>query len=138
MRLKDKQLISLKEIEGPFGTHDGFLKREIGKRKEALGCVDSVSKLAEYIGGETISLGIGEDWAIRKEVFPGIEVLLVYDRADEEFPSNLRVLYSGQRIGKIPGEDLAELTIACVNHMLRYVGETAKDPPEICARVSRA
>jgi hypothetical protein len=135
MSLKDKKLITLKEIEGSVSPHNGFVKREIDKRKEALGYVDNVSRLAEYIGGETVSLGRGEDWAIRKEIFPGIEILFVYNAPDEEFPSSLRVLYSGQRIKKIRGEDLAELTIACVNHMLRYVKETVKDPPEICTRV---
>ena len=135
MGLRDKELLSLKEIEGPTSPHDGFLKREMDRRKEPLSYVDKVSKLAEYIGGEVVSLGISEDWAIRKEIFPGIQILLIYNRADEEFPSNLRVLYSGERIGKIRGEDLVELTIACVNHMLRYVRETVKDPPEICMRV---
>ena len=135
MSLRDKKLISLKEIEGPISPHDGFVKHEIDKRKEALGYVDDVSRLAEYIGGEIVSLGLGEDWAMKKEIFPGIEILFIYNRADEEFPSSLRALYSGQRIKSIRGEDLAELTIACVNHMLRYVKETVKDPPEICNRV---
>jgi len=135
MGLKDKKLLSLKEIEGPIATHDGFVKREIKKRKEALDYVDNSLKLAEYIGGEIISLGIGEDWSIKKEIFPGIEILFLYNQADEEFPSNLRVLYSGERIGSTRGEDLAELTIACVNQMLRYVKETAKDPPLICSRM---
>ena len=135
MGLRDKKLLSLKEIEGPTSPHDGFLKREMDRRKEPLSYVDDVSKLAEYIGGEVVSLGISEDWAIRKEIFPGIQILFIYNRADEEFPSNLRALYSGERIGKIRGEDLVELTIACVNHMLRYVKETVKDPPEICMRV---
>jgi hypothetical protein len=133
--LKDKKLLTLKEIEGSISTHDGFLKREMERRKEPLSCVDNVPSLAEYIGGEVISLGVGEDWAIRKEIFPGVDILLMYNRADAEFPSNLRVLYSGQKIRDVRGEDLAELTIACVNHMLRYVRQTTKDPPEICRRV---
>ena len=135
MSLKDQKLLSLKEIDGPAASHDGFMKREVAKRKDALGYVDSVSNLAKYIGGEIISLGRGEDWALKKEVFPGVEILFIYNRADEEFPSNLRVLYSGKRIRDTRGEDLAELTIACVNQMLRYVKETVKEPPEICMRV---
>jgi len=135
MSLKDKKLLSLKEIEGAIATHDGFVKREIKKRKEALDYVDNSSKLAKYIGGEITTLGVGEDWAIKKEIFPGIEILFLYNRADEEFPSNLRVLYSGERIRGTRGEDLAELTIACVNQMLRYIKETVKDPPVICSRV---
>lgn len=135
MGLKDKKLLSLKEIEGTVATHDGFIKRELAKRKIALDYVDNASRLAEYIGGEIVSLGISEDWVIKKEFFPGIEILFIYNRADDEFPSNLRVLYSGERILTTRGEDLVELTIAGVNQMLRYVKETVKDPPEICTRV---
>ncbi len=135
MGLKDKKLLSLKEIEGPLATHDAFLKREVARRKDALDYVDNVARLAEYIGGELISLKLDEDWTIKKEVFPGINILFIYNRADEEFPSNLRVLYSGERIHTTCGEDLADLTIACVNQMLRYVKETVEAPPEICTRV---
>ncbi|HJX70170.1 MAG TPA: DUF3786 domain-containing protein [Dehalococcoidia bacterium] len=105
MGLKDKRLITLKEIEGPMSPHDGFIKHEMDRtgRKEALSYIDDASWLAKYIGGEIVSLGLGEDWAIKKEVFPGIEIIFVYNKADDEFPSNLRVLYSGQSIKRYAG-----------------------------------
>ncbi len=135
MALKDHSLITLKEIDGPQAPHDAFLKREVGLRQEALACVDDVARLAEYVGGQPESLGLREDWALRKELFPGAEIHFVFSRADEEFPARLRVLFSGDRIRKISGEDLIELTVACLNHMLRYVRETVADPPEICSKV---
>jgi len=135
MSLEGKELLSIKQIEGPISTHDGFLKREMDRRQVALAYVNDVSKLAEYIGGKVESLGRGEDWVITKEMFPGIEIVFMYTRADDEFPSSLRVLYTGERIKKTKGEDLAELTIACANQMLRYIKETVEDPPEICTRV---
>jgi hypothetical protein len=127
-----QKLLSLKEIEGPIATHDGFLKHQLALRREALELVDDAAKLAEYIGGRVESLGRGEDWAIEKEIFPGVQLLFVFERGDDEFPANLRVLYSGDRIMNTKGEDLAELTIACVNQMLRYVKETVQEPPQIC------
>ena len=135
MGLKDQGLLSIKEIDGPLTPHDAFIKRETGLRKEALALVDNVPSLAQYIGGEAESLKASEDWAVKKEIFPGIEIHFLYTHADEEFPSNLRVLYSGGNIRKIRGEDLVELTVACLNHMLRYVRETAENPPEICTRI---
>ncbi|MFC1999377.1 DUF3786 domain-containing protein [Chloroflexota bacterium] len=135
MSLEGKELLSIKQIEGPIATHDGFLKREMDRRQVALAYVNDVSKLAKYIGGKVESLGRGEDWVITKEMFPGIEIVFMYTRADDEFPSSLRVLYTGERIKKTKGEDLAELTIACVNQMLRYIKETLVDPPEICTRI---
>ena len=135
MGLKDKNLISLKEIDGPAAPHDAFLKRAVDIRKEALAYVDDVARLAEYVGGEAESLGLREDWALRKEPFPGVEIHFIFNKADDEFPASVRVLYSGQRIRSISGEDLIELTVACLNHMLRYVKETVADPPEICSKV---
>jgi hypothetical protein len=135
MGLKDKRLVSIKEIDGPLTPHDAFIKRETDLRKEALRYVADVSRLAEYVGGAVESLGVGEDWGIRKELFPGIQIHFLYTSADEEFPSHVRVLFSGDNIKKIRGEDLVELTVACLNHMLRYVKETVENPPEICTRV---
>ena len=135
MGLKDKNLISLKEIDGPQAPHDAFLKRMVDLRKDALAYVDDVAKLAEYVGGEAESLGLREDWALRKEAFPGVEIHFVFNKADDEFPASLRVLFSGRRIRSVSGEDLIELTVACLNHMLRYVKETVADPPEICSKV---
>lgn len=129
--------MTLKEIEGPQSSHDGYVKRELDRRKEALKYVENVVGLAEYIGGKVEYLGLREDWAIRKEIFPGINIIFAYNRADEEFPSSLRVFFSGERVQEMPGEDLMELTIACVNHMLRWVRETHRGErlPEMCYRV---
>ena len=118
-----------------MGTHHGYLQRETDRRKVALDLVEDPAALAGYIGGSTESLGRGEDWVIRKTVFPGIDIIFVYTREDEEFPSSLRVLYSGERILETRGEDLAELTIACLNQMLRYVKATVEAPPDICGRI---
>jgi hypothetical protein len=137
MSLKDSKIITLKEIEGAISTHDGFLKKELERKREAYEYVKDVSELADYIGGEVTKLGISEDWAITKEIFPGVAVMFAFDHADEEFPSNLRVFYSGERVRGVHGEDLVAYTLAIANHMLRYIRETNKDKklPEICNRV---
>ena len=137
MGLKESKIITLKEIEGAISTHDGFLKKELERKREAFEFVKNVSELAGYIGGETITLGVREDWAIKKEIFPGVAVIFTFDHADEEFPSNLRVFYSGERVRGVHGEDLVAYTLAMANHMLRYIRETNKDEelPEICYRV---
>ena len=136
MGLKDKRLISLHEIEGAISPHHRQIERALKGRKEALEYVAEVSKLAEFLGGRVESLGLREDWAISKEIFPGVEVFFVFNRADDEFPSSLRVLYSGDRIKLMKGEDLAGFTILYVSHMLRYVRGTnpGKNLPEVCYR----
>jgi hypothetical protein len=137
MGLKDRKLISVREIEGPVSPHQRQLDGALKAKKEALEYVADVSKLAEFIGGRIESLGMGEDWAISKEIFPGVEAFFVYNRADDEFPSNLKVLFGGKNIRLMRGEDLVGVAIVCVSHMLRYVRESnpGKKLPEVCYRV---
>jgi hypothetical protein len=137
MGLKDKKLIGLQEIEGAVSPHQKQIDMALKTRKEALEYVADVSKLAEFIGGKVEFLGMGEDWTISKEVFPGVQVFFVFNRADEELPSNLKVLFSGDRIKLMRGEDLAGFVILYVIHMLRYVKESnpGKSLPEVCYRV---
>jgi len=137
MGLKGRELISLREIEGAVSPHQRQVEMALESRKEALEHVADVSGLAEFMGGRVESLGLGEDWAVSKQIFPGVEVFFVFNRADEEFPSSLRFLYSGDRLKLMKGEDLAGFTILFVSHMLRYVRETNPDSnlPEVCYRV---
>lgn len=137
MSLKQGKWLTLKEIEGKISPHDEYVRRELGLRKEALEYVDNITELAHYIGGTIVKLGMGENWAIKKEAFPGVGIFFLYRRADKEFPSNFRALYSGDKVIRMRGDDLASLTIACANHMLRYVIEAnpGKTLPKICDKV---
>jgi hypothetical protein len=137
MGLKDKKLISLQQIEGAVSPHQKQIDHALRARKEALEYVRDVSELARFIGGKVESLGIGEDWAISKEIFPGVLVFFVFNRADDEFASNLKVLFSGDRIKMMRGEDLAGFVILYAIHMLRYVRDNNPDKklPEVCYRV---
>ncbi|MFH1087139.1 MAG: DUF3786 domain-containing protein [Chloroflexota bacterium] len=136
-KLHNSQWLTLKEIEGPSTTHDAYLKREIAHRQGALEYADDLTGLATYVGGEVMTPQWGADWVMRKELFPGVAVLYLYTRGDNEFPALLRVLYSGDRVRNVTGEDLAALTISGINHMLRFVRDTyqGKPLPEICHRV---
>lgn len=137
MSPRNKRLLSLREIEGVVSPHQQQIDSALAARKEALNYVKDVTGLANYIGGRVESLGIGEDWALSKEVFPGVTVYFVFTKSDEEFPSRLKVLFSGEKIGIMKGEDLAGLVILYVNHMLRYIRETMPEErlPEVCYRV---
>jgi len=137
MGLKDKKLISLQEIEGAVSPHKKQIDMALKARKEALEYVADVSGLAEFIGGKVETLEMGEDWAVSKEIFPGVQVFFIFNHADDEFASNLKVLFSGDRIKLMKGEDLAGFVILYVIHMLRYVRDSnpGKQLPEVCYRV---
>jgi len=135
--LKDKKIISLREIEGPASPHQRQLEMALETRQEALELVNDISGLAEFIGGEKQVLGMGEDWVVSKDIYPGVTAFFIFNRADEEFPSSLKVLFGGDNLKLIRGEELAGFAIFYVSHMIRYVKETNHDKilPEVCYRV---
>jgi hypothetical protein len=135
--LKDKKLISLREIEGPASPHQRQLDMALKTRQEALEHIADVDGLAGFIGGEKRALGIGEDWAVSKKIYPGVTVFFIFNCADEELPSSLKVLFGGDNLKLVRGEELAGFAIFYVSHMLRYIKETQHDKilPEVCYRV---
>lgn len=134
--MKFEGLVTIKEIEGVIATHDMHLKGEMERRKEPLEYLDNVTKLAAYVGGMVEDIKPG-DWAIGKEAFPEVNLHFIYQHGDDEVSSNLRVLFSGDLVKTIPGEDLVAMAIAYTNHMLRYIRDTNihEKLPHICYQV---
>ena len=132
-----KVLIGLQEVNGASGFHQRQVDSTLKHRQKALEYVAEVHKLAEFLGGNVESLGLREDWAISKEIFPGVQVFFVFYRANGQTPGSLKVLYSGERIRLMKSDDLVMLTTVMVNHMLRYVktSNPSRDLAGICYKV---
>jgi len=128
MAQDSKKLYAVRDLEGVVSPHDGSLKRGLEHRKEALHGFKDIAGLARHIGGEVESLKLGETWAICKEVFPGVEIHLIYDEADDEFPSRFRALFSGSNIRNMKGEDMYDATIFIANYMVEYVRKAGEKP----------
>ena len=131
------KLFSLADIEGKVSPHQMQVKGALKMRAAALEYVKDVKALADYIGGQVESPGTVGEWAVSKELYPGVDVHLVFNRADDEFPARLRALYSGDKIRVIKGDELAPITISLANQLLRYVRETNPGVklPEVCYKV---
>ena len=134
---KKDRLLSLADIEGKVSPHQLQVKGALKMRAAPLEYVKDVEALAAFLGGNIESPGVGEDWAVSKETFPGVAICFVFNRRDDEFPARLRALYSGDKIRMIKGEELATITISSANQMLRYVRETNPQVklPDVCYRV---
>jgi hypothetical protein len=137
MNTKHSKLINLADIEGKVSPHAAQVRGALKMRAEALSYVKDVAELAAYLGGKVESLRIGEDWAISKEVFPGVVILFAFNEADDEFPARIRALYTGDKIRTIKGDELATITISCANQLLRYVRENTSGArlPMVCYKV---
>ena len=131
------KLVSLTEIEGKVSPHSAQVERALKARAGALDFVKDAEALADFIGGKKEALGRRETWCVSKEAFPGITVYYIFNKADEELPASLKVLFSGDRLHLITGDDLAGIIITTVSHMLRHVRESNSDKklPEICYRI---
>ena len=131
------KLLSLADIEGRVSPHQLQVKGALKMRAAALEYVKDVEAMAAYLGGRVEKLRIGEDWAVSKKLYPGVDVHFVYNRADDEFPAGLRALYSGDKIRMIKGDELATITISVANQLLRYVREANPTVklPEVCYKV---
>lgn len=130
----DKPYLTLKEIEGVV-VHDLYLKKEVAKRAEAFEYLDNVDQMAYYIGGERIAPPpIRCDWMVKKVFFPGVEAYFLFHHRDEELPSSMQVLFSGENVRELKGDDLSVLAIATINHMIHYIRgvRPVDDLPEIC------
>ena len=132
-----EKLINLKEIEGRVSPHHDGLDRALKVRAEGFSHLDDVLGMVIFLGGKIEVLGRREDWAVSKEIFPGVKAYFIFYRADEEFPATLKVLFSGDKLNLMSGEDLCGIIIFYVNHMLRYVrlSNPGKKLPEVCYRV---
>jgi len=137
MAEKDDRLFSLADIEGKTSPHQLQVKGALKMRAAPLELVTDVEALAAFLGGSIVEPGIGEDWAVSKEIYPGVSVYFVFNRSDSEFPARLRALYSGGKIRMIKGDELATITVSLANQLLRYVREANPGVklPEICYRV---
>ena len=137
MKNVGERVFNLSELEGKISPHQGQVKGGLKIRAAALEFVADVNALAQYIGGNAGKLDIGEDWAVSKEIYPGVVIHLAFNKADEEFPARLQALYSGERVKSVHGDELATLTISLANQLLRYVRDnnTGMKLPEVCYRV---
>ncbi len=70
----------------------------------------------------------------KKVFYPGVEAYFLYNRKDEEFPPSMQVLFSGEKVRELQGDDLSVLAIATINHMIHYIrnSQLGKVLPEIC------
>jgi hypothetical protein len=129
-----KNYMTLKEIEGVI-VHDVYLKKEVERRAEAFEYVDDVPKMVEYVEGElVISPPLRCDWMMKKVFFPEVECYFLYHHKDEEFPASMQILFAGERVMEMKGDDLAVLAITTINHMIRYIKRSHPEKvlPRIC------
>ena len=118
--MNKSKFISLRDIEGIASPHQSQLEEGLKRQVKGLDHISDISGLAAFIGGEIEKPCLSEDWAISKEVFPDVNIHFIFNHADEEFPANLRVFYSGDKAKSAPADILAGITMCYVGYMVKY------------------
>ena len=78
----------------------------------------------KHLGGRIENIGLDEDWSINLEFFPEVNIHISYFYYGDEFgdiKSSLKILFSGERVSWIPGEDLATYVDIIMNLFERNI-----------------
>jgi hypothetical protein len=70
------------------------------------GRIDELSKACQKLGGNPSELGASYDFAMEFNVLPKIDILLLFNDGDDEFPAKCSVLFQRQAEGYLDPESL--------------------------------
>jgi hypothetical protein len=87
------------------GISDANIKYFINKDIEEIKAI-----VHKDLGGQMGNVGLDEDWTVTLELFPEVNIHLVYTYFGDEFgdvEAEFRFIFSGERVYWTPGEELA-------------------------------
>lgn len=101
-----------------FGENWKSKFRELGEEK--------IEKVTELVRGRKEFLDLDEEWTLTKEFYPGVNVHLSYHYHGDEFSEfgeedSVKFLFSGNRVKKVTGEDLAGMIEVMLNFLKRFL-----------------
>ncbi len=127
------ELHTINEIENVTSVsspHEEELKKFGEKWRKRLRKLseDDIDRICELLKGQRDSLGMGEEWTLTKEFYPGVRTHISYHYHGEEFSEfgeedAVRFLFSGDRVQKITGEDLA----GGIEVLLNFIEKSLED-----------
>jgi hypothetical protein len=123
--LDKRSLLTLQQIDGTGikTPHDRELKGIAGFVLTFLPAIDreSLGAAVEAMGGSVDELGIGEDYVISFEFFPGVRMHAAWfgpgDEPDSGDEAKCEFLFSGERAMLVSSEDLASLVDLTLEHL---------------------
>ena len=129
---KKRKYITVREIDGRLGIqspHEGELKTiEKGIINFFINnSEESIKRVVEKrLKGNIDPIGFDEDFAISFEYFPEVRIHILYNNYEEEEDdafsgSELRFLFSGDRVTWVPSEDLLSLLESTLNYLEEQV-----------------
>ncbi|MEM3587274.1 MAG: hypothetical protein QXO71_08145 [Candidatus Jordarchaeaceae archaeon] len=119
--------------EKDYNKKTELMKSVLEQRKEPFNFLreEDINELGKFVGGEVLKTGL--TWNIKKEVFPQINVEIIFDK-DKNM---LDVAYSGENLTKIGSYHIELISVFIINHILRYITIKNQDKklPNICYKM---
>lgn len=89
---------------------------------------EEIKKITELVMGRKESLDLNEEWTLTKEFYPEVKAHLSYYYHGDEFSEfgeedRVKFLFSGNRVKKVSGEDLAGM----IGVMLNFLEKSLED-----------
>ncbi|GAB4313475.1 MAG: hypothetical protein Kow0069_14590 [Promethearchaeota archaeon] len=139
-----RKLVTMREIEGLRGIRGPHEEELSDLAADAVVTFRQVprdaARLSHWVaevGARLEPLERGEEWALAKEMFPGVVVHVAYQYYGDEFGPGeedaVEVLFSGERAGWVPGEDLASFVEVLLGALRRAAPGAPENPPELAS-----
>src|SRR5271157_1436032 len=118
------QIEGLKAIKSPHDKELDDIKDRILPRLRSLNSKQA-TVLASRLGGDSTPINFNEEWVITKAMFPGVILHFAYNYTGDEFgdgkSDDLSILFSGEEVRLVPGEDLASYAELLAEYMDRLL-----------------
>jgi hypothetical protein len=123
------EIEGLKAIKSPHDKELDDIKERILPGLRRLG--KQAGDLAFRLGGNSDPIDFGEEWVITKAMFPGVVLHFAYKDIGDEFgdgkTDDLSILFSGEQVRLVPGEDLASYAELLAEYMGRLLAGMETD-----------
>lgn len=129
---KKTQYWTISEIDatGVRGPHEVELRNiSIAKNHHFINIDHEklLNVVGEDLGAKIENLGLEEDWAITIEMFPQVNIHLVFNYFGDEFGGDIeaefKFLFSGKHVNMVPGEDSATFIDIIMDFLERRIKE---------------
>lgn len=87
--------------------------------KQFSGQLDALSEASQKLGGKSCDMGLSYDITIEFKVLPQIEILLLFNDRDDEFPAACSVLFQRQAEHYLDPESLIMTGIAFTQRLIK-------------------
>ncbi|MFW9975552.1 MAG: DUF3786 domain-containing protein, partial [Candidatus Thorarchaeota archaeon] len=111
--------VKFNTLRGSWACRFSFDEEDVGKLITAFNeKQDAMFVAIERLGGKRVDFG---DTAFEVSFLPNVNVLLIFEEADEEFPAAVRLLYDSNSVFYLPHELLGTISWFLAERVMKAI-----------------